>query len=97
LNSKEAFDESTATSSSVTLSGIRREKDAPAGLDIEDYRLDPGNSEPPSQVCDWLEVRYQRSAVSLPISQIRRMNSAEVRLTVCSFIPPHVDHIPDPP
>jgi hypothetical protein len=43
-------------------------------------------------------VRLQNSApLCLPISQIRRMNSAEVRLTVCSFIPPCVDHIPDPP
>ena len=46
LNSNEALDESTATNSSVMLSGIRREKDAPADLDIEDYSPDPGNSEP---------------------------------------------------
>src|ERR1700722_14898275 len=46
LNSNEALDESTATNSSVTLSGIRREKEAPAGLDIVDYRPDSGNSDP---------------------------------------------------
>jgi hypothetical protein len=46
LNSKEALDESTATNSSVTLSGIRREKEAPTDLDIEDYTPDPGNSDP---------------------------------------------------
>src|SRR3954454_10736684 len=46
LNSKEALDESTATNSSVTLSGIRREKETtPAGLDIEDYTPDPGDSD----------------------------------------------------
>ena len=37
LNSNEARDESTATNSSVTLSGIRREKEALTDLDIEDY------------------------------------------------------------
>jgi hypothetical protein len=41
LNSKEAFDESTATSSSVRLSGARREKEK----DIQEYRIDPGNSD----------------------------------------------------
>src|SRR5438445_5122621 len=46
LNSKEALDESTATNSSVTLSGIRREKEAPTDLDITDYSRNPGNSEP---------------------------------------------------
>jgi peptidoglycan hydrolase-like protein with peptidoglycan-binding domain len=44
LNSKEALDESTATNSSVTLSGIRREKETPADLDIEDYTPGPGDS-----------------------------------------------------
>lgn len=38
LNSNEALEESTATNSSVTLSGIRREKETPEGLNIEDYR-----------------------------------------------------------
>src|SRR5204862_4049173 len=46
LNSNEALDESTATNSSVTLSGIRREKEAPTDLDIEEYSRNPGNSEP---------------------------------------------------
>src|ERR1043166_3576922 len=41
LNSKEAFDESTATSSSVRLSGARRVKEK----DIQEYRIDPGNSD----------------------------------------------------
>ncbi len=40
LNSNEALEGSTATNSSVTLSGIRREKETPDGLDIEDYRPD---------------------------------------------------------
>src|SRR5438270_750018 len=51
LNSKEALDESTATNSSVTLSGIRREKEAPDGLDIEYHSTDPENS-------DWLTTDY---------------------------------------
>jgi hypothetical protein len=34
LNSKESFDESTATSSSVRLSGARRVKEIPDRLDI---------------------------------------------------------------
>src|SRR5438132_11530760 len=41
LNSNEALDESTATNSSVTLSGIRREKEAVIALDIKDYTPDP--------------------------------------------------------
>jgi hypothetical protein len=41
LNSKEAFDESAATSSSVRLSGARRVKEN----DIQEYRIDPGNSD----------------------------------------------------
>src|SRR6266849_8499177 len=47
LNSKEALDESTATNSSVTLSGIRREKEAPTDLDIEEYSTKGRNSDPP--------------------------------------------------
>src|SRR5438093_3907363 len=42
LNSNEALDESTATNSSVTLSGIRREKEAMIALDIKDYTTDAG-------------------------------------------------------
>jgi hypothetical protein len=41
LNSNEALDESTATNSSVTLSGIRRLKEAVIALDIKDYTPDP--------------------------------------------------------
>src|SRR5882724_1618994 len=56
LNSKEALEESTATSSSVMLSGARREK---VGLDINDYSRNPGNSQ--SGVRDQRsEVRGQR-------------------------------------
>src|SRR5205085_2908142 len=51
LNSNEALDESTATNSSGTVSGIRREKDAPADLDIEHYSRNPGKSDPPLQGC----------------------------------------------
>ena len=40
LNSNEALEESTATNSSVTLSGIRRAKETPEGLNIEDYTPD---------------------------------------------------------
>src|SRR5467141_2869782 len=47
LNSKEALDDSTATNSSVTLSGIRREKEAPTDLDITDYSRNPGKRDPP--------------------------------------------------
>jgi len=39
------LEESTATNSSVILSGIRREKEAPDGLDIKDYRPDLENSD----------------------------------------------------
>src|SRR5207253_2249926 len=45
LNSKEALEESTATSSSVMLSGARREK---VGLDIIYYSRNPRNSQPRS-------------------------------------------------
>src|SRR5438270_4725906 len=45
LNSKEAFDESTAISSSVMQSGARRVKEKADRLDIKDYRTDPGNSD----------------------------------------------------
>jgi len=45
LNSKEAFDESTATSSSVRLSGARRVNEIADRLDIQEYRIDPGNSD----------------------------------------------------
>src|SRR6185369_4121676 len=43
LNSKEALEDRTATSSSVMLSGARRVKEADA-LDITHYIRDPGNS-----------------------------------------------------
>src|SRR5206468_5464612 len=42
LNSNEALEESTATNSSVTLSGIRREKEAMIALGIKDYTTDAG-------------------------------------------------------
>jgi len=45
LNSKESFDESTATSSSVRLSGARRVNEIADRLDIQEYRIDPGNSD----------------------------------------------------
>ena len=45
LNSYEALEESTATSISVMLSGARREKEAPDGLDIADNRRNPENSD----------------------------------------------------
>lgn len=45
LNSNDALEESTVTSASVMLSGIRRLKEAPGALDIQDYRTDPGNSD----------------------------------------------------
>src|SRR5437667_11015412 len=45
LNSNEALQESTATNSSVTLSGIRRMKETPDGLDIEDYTTDAGKGQ----------------------------------------------------
>ena len=44
LNSNVALEENAATSSSVILSGARREKEAPDGLDIADYRRDAENS-----------------------------------------------------
>jgi hypothetical protein len=45
LNSNDALEESTVTNASVMLSGIRRLKEAPGALDIQDYRTDPGNSD----------------------------------------------------
>src|SRR5438067_9311723 len=45
LNSKEAFDESTAISSSGMLSGPRRVKVRPGRLDICEYSTDPQNSD----------------------------------------------------
>ena len=45
LNSKEAFDESTAASSSVRLSGARRAKEIANRLDIQEYRTKPENSD----------------------------------------------------
>ena len=42
LNSNVPRQESTATSSSLMLSGMRREKEAPVGLDIDNYSTDPG-------------------------------------------------------
>src|SRR5436853_6821890 len=72
LNSKEALDESTATNSSVTLSGIRREKGAPTDLDIEEYSRNQGNSDPPFAKARARQAR-QRTAVtcheSLPLRQ----------------------------
>jgi hypothetical protein len=61
LNSKEALDESTATNSSVTLSGIRREKETPADLDIENYTPDPGDSDRQGSVQERLAlgIRYK--------------------------------------
>src|SRR6266702_1016522 len=46
LNSNESLEESTATSSSVMLSGIRREKVAPGFLDIEEHTTNSQNSDP---------------------------------------------------
>src|ERR1043166_7152726 len=45
LNSNEALDESTATNSSVRLSGARRAKEIPHFLAIKDYRRDCRNSD----------------------------------------------------
>src|SRR5438046_7203671 len=69
LNSNEALEESTATNSSGILSGIRREKEAPDGLDIEDYRPDSENS-------DRSRNQDQQSAVcqSESVLRIRRQN-----------------------
>lgn len=46
LNSNDALEESTAASSSVILSGARRVKEAPDGLDIEEHTTNPQNSDP---------------------------------------------------
>ena len=61
LNSNEALHESTATNSSVTLSGIRRMKETPDGLDIEDYRPDHRKCELEQKV-DLNVAKRQRSA-----------------------------------
>ena len=59
LNSKDALEERTATSSSVILSGARREK---VGLDINDNSRSPGNSHP-------TEVGSQRADFILRLTQ----------------------------
>src|SRR6266702_4602022 len=46
LNSNEALEESTATNSSVMLSGARREKEVPGFLDIQEHTTDSQNSDP---------------------------------------------------
>src|SRR5437588_9780435 len=45
LNSNEAREERTATNSSVMLSGIRREKEAPVDFDIDDHSTEGRKSE----------------------------------------------------
>src|SRR2546430_17029493 len=65
LNSNEALDESTATNSSVTVSGIRRVKDAVIALDIKDYSRNPGKSDPPSFRAG-LALNYGATSIRLP-------------------------------
>src|SRR5437762_14124693 len=75
LNSKEALDESTATNSSVTLSGIRREKEAPTDLDIENYSRNP-------RICDrrrgnaGLTADYPPSSSTARQARIQRIRRA---------------------
>src|SRR5438067_5434692 len=78
LNSKEAFDESTATSSSVMLSGIRRVKEIPRFLAIKDYRRNRGNSDRSRLVSD----RFSQRSRSRFFEYIQS-NSAN-----CSFVKP---------
>src|ERR1700736_1382118 len=74
LNSKEALDESTATNSLVTLSGIRREKEAPTDLDIEEYSRNPGNSH--------RGLRGQRSQVSGQLGSCGLRRVAQERVEI---------------
>src|SRR5207249_5727528 len=76
LNSNEALEESTATNSSVILSGIRREKEAPDGLDIEDYRPDSENS-------DRGRNQSQKSAVCQRESVLRRVRRQNMKCWSC--------------
>src|SRR5205823_2517463 len=67
LNSNEALEESTATNSSVTLSGIRREKEAMIALGIKDYTTDRRQSTRiPSIVSRLLPAALDRHLVATP-------------------------------
>ena len=100
LNSNEALDESTPTNSSVTLSGIRRVKDTPDGLDIEDYSTDAGNShEAKSDVRDQRsEVRTSRPGTResrreyflAPVLRLRPETSTRVTPGSSQRIPPSI-------
>src|SRR5205823_4799193 len=90
LNSNEALEERTATNSSVILSGIRREKEAPDGLDIEDYRPDSENSDrgrnqsQKSAVCQGESVlrirrRNMKCRVMYRRQHLKRFKTLEVR------------------
>ena len=71
LNSNDALEESTVTSASVMLFGLRLLKEAPAALDIRDYRTDPGNSDERG-----LKIRGQRSGVEHQNITVRRVAGA---------------------
>jgi hypothetical protein len=81
LNSKEALDESTATNSSVTLSGIRREKETPADLDIEDYTPEPRN-------CDRQRGVQEHTALGIRYNDMskRFVFAAAIGFAVVGFI-----------
>ena len=66
LNSNEALHESTATNSSVTLSGIRRMKETPDGLDIEDYSPDHRKCELEQKVDLNVAKRHRSAAHAKP-------------------------------
>src|SRR5438067_12316475 len=77
LNSKVAVDESTATNSSVMLSGARRVKEMPERLDIQDYRPDSKNSDR----ARFVRPSHQRSR-SLSVVRSRLNMRGHDRLTL---------------
>src|SRR5205823_4235077 len=83
LNSNEALDDSTATNSSVTLSGIRREKEAPTDLDIENYSRNPricdhrrGNA---GLTADYTDLTDQKSVSKVGDTLTFRLRNAPAR------------------
>src|SRR6266542_803989 len=78
LNSNDALEESTTTSSSVMLSGIRRVKEIPRFLAIKDYRRYRGNSYRDRLVSD----RFSQRSRSRFFEYVQS-NSAN-----CSFVKP---------
>src|SRR5438552_6503328 len=82
LNSNEALEESTATNSSVTLSGIRREKEAMIALGIKDYTTDRRQSTRiPGIVSRLLPAAFDRHLAATPA--MSQFPTAPLKLPRC--------------